>query len=76
MGHSHIADEVIKDGIKKMIAEYLDKYYVKTTEVVIGDNEANEMRESANMVVNRIKTSGVCRTVDITLKNSITTHSI
>ena len=29
MGHSHIADEVIKDGIKKMIAEYLDKYYVK-----------------------------------------------
>ena len=23
------ADEVIKDGIKKMIAEYLDKYYVK-----------------------------------------------
>lgn len=24
MGHSHIADEVIKDGIKKMIAEYLD----------------------------------------------------
>ena len=48
----------------------------KTTEVVIGDNEANEMRESANMVVNRIKTSGVCRTVDITLKNSITTHSI
>ena len=76
MGHSHIADEVIKDGIKKMIAEYLDKYYVKTTEVVIGDNEANEMRESANMIVNRIKTSGVCRTVDITLKNSITTHSI
>ena len=76
MGHSHIADEVIKDGIKKMIAEYLDKYYLKTTEVVIGDNEANEMRESANMVVNRIKTSGVCRTVDITLKNSITTHSI
>lgn len=29
MGHSHIADELIKDGIKKMIAEYLDKYYVK-----------------------------------------------
>ena len=29
MGHSHIADEVIKDGIKNMIAEYLDKYYVK-----------------------------------------------
>ena len=29
IGHSHIADEVIKDGIKKMIAEYLDKYYVK-----------------------------------------------
>ena len=29
MGHSHIADEVIKDGIKKMIAEYPDKYYVK-----------------------------------------------
>ena len=26
---SHIADEVIKDGIKKMIAEYPDKYYVK-----------------------------------------------
>ena len=76
MGHSHIADEVIKDGIKKMIAEYLDKYYVKTTEVVIGDNEANEMREAAKMVVNRINTSGVCRTVDITLKNSITTHSI
>ena len=24
IGHSHIADEVIKDGIKKMIAEYLD----------------------------------------------------
>lgn len=23
------ADEVINDGIKKMIAEYLDKYYVK-----------------------------------------------
>ena len=48
----------------------------RVTEVVIGDNEANEMRESANMVVNRIKTSGVCRTVDITLKNSITTHFI
>ena len=29
MGHSHIADEVIKDGIKKMIAEYPEKYYVK-----------------------------------------------
>ena len=29
MGHSHIVDEVIKDGIKKMIAEYPDKYYVK-----------------------------------------------
>jgi len=26
---SHIADEVINDGIKKMIAEYPDKYYVK-----------------------------------------------
>ena len=26
---SHIADEVINDGIKKMIAEYIDKYYVK-----------------------------------------------
>ena len=33
----------------------------KTTEVVIGDNEANEMRESANMVVNRIKTVGTCK---------------
>ena len=29
MGHSHIVDEVIKDGIKKMIAEYPDKYYMK-----------------------------------------------
>jgi conserved hypothetical protein len=29
MGLSSIADEVIKDGIKKLIAEYPDKYYVK-----------------------------------------------
>lgn len=30
MGHSSIADEVIKDGIKKLIAENPDKYYVKS----------------------------------------------
>ncbi len=29
MGHSHIVDDVIKDGIKKLIAENPDNFYMR-----------------------------------------------